>query len=204
MVENGGKRTESRPGSGENLRGRLARVLNPKRMRRCSAICLLYTSPDLTKLNLEDKEFILANGTAADAQKLWAVVQNQPTPVPGVVTDATATVLKISVTTLAAVKPKDYTVKLTTPAACGSAPPAPSELHVKEAEDYITANGVKADTDALDFLTESPAKFKKIEVEPAVVSIKVAVTQDAKDNKTPDFIVNLKEPVCLLYTSRCV
>ena len=156
---------------------------------------VLANTPDLTKLNLEDKEFILANGTAADAQKLWAVVQNQPTPVPGVVTDATATVLKISVTTLASVKPKDYVVKLTTPAACASAPPAPSELHVKEAEDYITANGVKADTDALDFLTESPARIKKVEVEPAVAVIKVAVTQDAKDNKTPDFIVNLKEPV---------
>ena len=47
---------------------------------------------------------------------------------------------------LASVKPKDYVVKLTTPAACASAPPAPSELHVKEAQDYITANGVKADT----------------------------------------------------------
>jgi hypothetical protein len=156
---------------------------------------VITSTPDLTKLNLEDKEFILANGTPEDAQKLWSVVKDQQTPVPGVVTDATATVLKISVTTLAAVKPKDYVVKLTTPAACGSAPPAPSELHVKEAQDYIVANGVKADTDALDFLTESPAKLKKIEVEPGVMSIKVAVTQDAKDNKTPDFIVNLKEPV---------
>ncbi len=156
---------------------------------------VLANTPDLTKLNLEDKEFILANGTPEDAQKLWSVVKDQQTPVPGVVTETTATVLKISVTTLAAVKPKDYVVKLTTPAACASAPPAPSELHVKEAQDYITANGVKADTDALDFLTESPAKIKKIEVEPGVMSIKVAVTQDAKDNKTPDFIVNLKEPV---------
>ena len=86
-------------------------------------------------------------------------------------------------------------VKLPTSVTCASAPPAPSELHVKEAQDYIVANGVKADVDALDFITESPAKIKKIEVEPGVMSIKVAVTQDAKDNKTPDFIVNLKEPV---------
>ena len=57
---------------------------------------VLATTPDLTKLNLEDKEFILANGTKDDAQKLWAVLQNQATPVPGVVSDASATVLKIS------------------------------------------------------------------------------------------------------------
>ena len=87
---------------------------------------VLATTPDLTKLNLEDKEFILANGNQADAQKLWAVLQNQATPVPGVVIDASATVLKISATTAASVKPKDFVVKLTTPAACGAVPPAPS------------------------------------------------------------------------------
>ena len=39
------------------------------------------------------------------------------------------------------------------------------------------------------------AKIKKLEVAPAVGTIKVAVTQDAKDNKAPDFIVNMKEPL---------
>ena len=157
---------------------------------------VLADTPDLTKLNLEDKEFILANGNPADAQKLWAVLQNQATPVPGVVIETTATVLKISATTAASVKPKEYVVKLTTPAACSAVPAAPSELKIKDAQDYITANGVKADADALgDVLTDSPAKIKKLTVEPAVASIKVAVTQDAKDNKAPDFIVNLKEPV---------
>jgi hypothetical protein len=157
---------------------------------------VLATTPDLTKLNLEDKEFILANGTPADAQKLWGILQNQATPVPGVVIDATATVLKVSATMAASPKPKEFVVKLTTPAACGSVPPAPSELKIKDAQDYITANGDKANTDALgDVLTDSPAHIRKLEVEPAVASIKVAVTQDAKDNKTADFIVNLKEPV---------
>jgi tetratricopeptide (TPR) repeat protein len=157
---------------------------------------VLASTPDLTKLNLEDKEFILANGNPADAQKLWAVLQNQPTPVPGVVIDASATVLKIAATVGAVVKPRDYVVKLTTPAACGAVPPAPSELKVKDAQAYILANGLKADTDALgDVLTGDPAHIKKLSVEPAVAAIKVAVTQDSKDNKTPDFVVNLKEPV---------
>jgi len=46
------------------------------------------------KLNLEDKEFILANGVKEDSDKLWALLKDQPTPVPGVVIEATASVLR--------------------------------------------------------------------------------------------------------------
>ncbi len=61
-------------------------------------------------------------------------------------------------------------------------------------QDYITANGDKTDVAALgDVMTD--AKLHKLEVEPAIGTIKVAVTQDAKDNKSADFIVNMKEPV---------
>jgi hypothetical protein len=157
---------------------------------------VLATTPDLTKLNLEDKEFILANGTKDDAQKLWSVLQNQATPVPGIVIDDPATVLKITATTTREVKPKEFVVKLTNPVACSAVPPVPSELKIKEAQDYITANGVKADTDQLgDILTSEPSRIRKLLIEPAVAAINVAVTQDAKDNKKADFIVNLKEPV---------
>jgi tetratricopeptide (TPR) repeat protein len=154
---------------------------------------VLASTPDLTKLNLEDKEFILANGNKDDAQKLWAVLQNQATPVPGIVIDDPASVLKITATATAAAKPKDYVVKLTTPGACGTVPPPPA-TGVKAIQDYITANGDKADVAALgDVMTET--RLHKLEVEPAVGTIKVAVTQDAKDNKAADFIVNMKEPV---------
>jgi tetratricopeptide (TPR) repeat protein len=153
-----------------------------------------YTSGDPKLLSLEDKEYILANGSDDDANGLWALLKGQQTPVPGVVITAQATVLKVTVTTTAAAKPKDYVVKLTTPADCDKVPEAPSELRVKEAQEYILNNGVKADTDSIEALTESPAKIRKIEVAPAVVAIDVAVTQDAKDNKTADFIVNMKEP----------
>jgi hypothetical protein len=85
-------------------------------------------------------------------------------------------------------------VKLTTPADCDKVPAPPEDLHVKEAQAYILANGVKADTDAMaDDLTES-AHIRKIAIEPAVTTINVAVTQDAKDNKVADFTVNMKEP----------
>ncbi|HTW79359.1 MAG TPA: hypothetical protein VME23_07455 [Terracidiphilus sp.] len=153
-----------------------------------------YTSGDPKLLSLEDKEYILANGVDADANGLWALLKGQQTPVPGVVITAQATVLKVTVTTTASAKPKDYVVKLTTPADCDKVPEAPSELKVKEAQEYILANGVKADTDAIDALTESPAHIHKLEVVPAVAAINVAVTQDAKDNKTADFIVDMKDP----------
>ena len=154
-----------------------------------------FTSGDPTKLNLEDKEFILANGAKPDADGLWALLKGQQTPVPGIVISDPATELKVAVTTPASVKPKEFDVKLTNPVACSAVPPPPSELRVKEAQDYILANGVKADTDAMgDVLTETPAHIHKIVIEPSITAVNVAVTQDAKDGHKADFTVNLKEP----------
>ncbi len=155
-----------------------------------------YTTGDPKALNLEDKEFILSNGSKEDADGLWALLKGQQTPVPGVVISDPASVLKVSVTTAAAVKPKDFIVKLNTPGPCSSIPPAPTELKIKDAQAYILANGVKADTDAMgDVLTDPPAKIRKMVVEPAVATFNVAVTQDAKDANAADFTVNMKEPV---------
>jgi hypothetical protein len=125
---------------------------------------------------------------------LWAQLKGKATPVPGNVIADPATALKIVVTATATAKPKEYEVKLSNPVACNAVPPAPSELKVKEAQAYILANGIKADTDAMgDVLTESAARIHKLEVAPAVTAINVAVTQDAKDNHIADFTVNLKE-----------
>jgi hypothetical protein len=71
---------------------------------------------DPMKLNLEDKEFILANGTKDDSDKLWALLKDQPTPVPGIVIEATASVLKMAVTQDAKdSKVADFIVNLTKP-----------------------------------------------------------------------------------------
>jgi hypothetical protein len=87
-------------------------------------------------------------------------------------------------------------VKLSTPGACSAVPPPPAELKIKDAQAYILANGVKADTDAMgDVLTDPPAKVRKIVIEPAVPTFNVAVTQDAKDANAADFTVNMKEPL---------
>ena len=116
-----------------------------------------YTSGDPKALSLEDKEYILANGSDADATGLWALLKGQPTPVPGIVISDPANALKISVTTTASVKPKDFVVKLTNPVACSAVPAPPSELKIADAQAYILANGVKADTDAMgDALTDTP------------------------------------------------
>jgi hypothetical protein len=148
---------------------------------------------DPAKLNLEDKEYILANGTKEDTDKLWAVIKGQVTPVPGVVVDDPASVLKVSVTTAASVKPKEYVVKLNTPSACSAVPPAPTSSTAAAASTYLQANGASADVSAIADLD----KAHKVTIEPAVAAINVAVTEDAKDAKPPvaDFVVNLKEPV---------
>ena len=78
---------------------------------------LLASTPDLNTLALADKETVLAVGSKDDADRLWALLKDKETQVPGTVISADAN------------------------------------------------------------------------------TIKVAVTQDAKDSKTPDFIVNLKKPL---------
>lgn len=70
---------------------------------------------ELKKLNLEDKEFILANGSQPSRDKLWAVMKDQATPVPGIVVSDPASVLKVTATMVTSAKPKEFMVKLTTP-----------------------------------------------------------------------------------------
>jgi hypothetical protein len=73
-------------------------------------------TPDLTKLNLEDTEFILANGAKDDVDKLWLVLKDRATPVPGVVMEASASVIKLAVTQDAKdAKVADFTVNMKAP-----------------------------------------------------------------------------------------
>ena len=150
------------------------------------------TGGDPKSLNLEDKEFILANGTKDDAQQLWTLLQGQQSPVPGIVMSAPASVLKVSIAgATPAAKAKEYVVKLTNPVACDAVPPPPAAATGATAVTYLQANGVAADVSAIEDLE----KARKVTIEPAVTAISVAVTQDAKDTKTADFTVNLKEPL---------
>ena len=53
------------------------------------------SSGDPRNLNLEDKEYVLANGVDADSSSLWDLLKGQQTPVPGNVISDPATVLPI-------------------------------------------------------------------------------------------------------------
>lgn len=104
---------------------------------------------------------------------------------------APVTGLKVGVTE--AGKTTDYLVALKAPTDCASIPGA--EAEVKDKSDYILANGVADDTAKITAIAPDATRHPtKIMVEGTISQVKVAVTQDAKDAKTPDFLVNLKEP----------
>jgi hypothetical protein len=77
---------------------------------------ILVNTPDLKTLALADKELVLAFGSKEDADKLWALMKDQATPVPGVVIEATASVIKLAVTADAKeAKVPDFIVNLKSP-----------------------------------------------------------------------------------------
>ncbi|HEV2326813.1 MAG TPA: hypothetical protein VGS10_22940 [Terracidiphilus sp.] len=153
---------------------------------------VLASTPDLTKLNLEDKEYILANGSPAAQQKLWSVLQNQVTPVPGVVTGVTSTGLTVHIEVGPHVA-HDFTVALKNPMAAKDIRAVPSD--VQAAKQFIDQNGVPDDVAKVDHeFTLAGSRIRSVQLEPNASVIEMAVTQDAKQNNTPDFIVNLKKP----------
>jgi hypothetical protein len=58
----------------------------------------IVETPKLAGMNLGDAEFVLANGAKEDTDKLWAALKDQITPVPGIVIEASASVIKVAVT----------------------------------------------------------------------------------------------------------
>ena len=79
---------------------------------------VVASTPDLSTLALQDKEYILANASPANAEKLWAILKDQTTQVPGTVLAVSddGSQLKIAVTDDAkADKKPDFTVNLKKP-----------------------------------------------------------------------------------------
>lgn len=71
---------------------------------------------DLSKMALSDIETILAVGSKEDADKAWAVLKDKVTPVPGIVVESTASVVKVAVTKDAQdAKTADFIVNMKTP-----------------------------------------------------------------------------------------
>jgi hypothetical protein len=77
---------------------------------------LIAQTPDLNTLALDDKETILALGEQSDADKLWAVLKDKNTGVPGVVIAITNNQVKLAVSQDArASKVADFIVNLKKP-----------------------------------------------------------------------------------------
>jgi tetratricopeptide (TPR) repeat protein len=97
---------------------------------------MLAGQADLSTLALEDKETILAVGSKDDADKLWAVMKDQQTPVPGIVIEASTTVIKIAVTADAKqAKIADFIVNLKTPLADKDVPAVGFEYKIPSAKE---------------------------------------------------------------------
>ena len=89
---------------------------------------------DLKKLALEDKEFILANGSKDCTDKLWGLMKDQATPVPGIVIEATDSTIKMAVTQDAKDnKTADFIVNLAKPLDAKAVPTAGFEFKLQPA-----------------------------------------------------------------------
>lgn len=76
----------------------------------------VVNTPDLKTLALTDKEFILANGSPDDAQKVWAVLDGVTAEVPGVVISATPDSVQLAVSDDAKQSQKaDFTINMKKP-----------------------------------------------------------------------------------------
>jgi hypothetical protein len=90
---------------------------------------ILANTPDLNTLALADKELVLAFGEKTDADTLWALMKGKPTPVPGTVIEATASVIKVAVTDDAKQsKTADFVVNMKTPLADKDIPAVGSDF----------------------------------------------------------------------------
>jgi hypothetical protein len=90
---------------------------------------ILVNTADLTTLALADKELVLTYGAKEDADKLWALMKDKDTPVPGLVIEATASVIKVAVTEDAKqTKTADFIVNLKAPLEDKAIPAVGSEF----------------------------------------------------------------------------
>jgi hypothetical protein len=84
---------------------------------------------DLASQALSDKEYALANASKENAEKVWAVMKDQTSEVPGTVIAATASQIQVAVTDDAkADKKADFTVNMKTPLADKDVPAVGTDI----------------------------------------------------------------------------
>jgi hypothetical protein len=105
---------------------------------------VVASTPDLSTLALADKEYILANASKENADKVWETVKDKVSEIPGTVIAATASQLQIAVTDDAkADKKADFTVNMKEP--------------LKDAAIPAVGTDVKGLIGTFDSYTQSPA-----------------------------------------------
>lgn len=151
----------------------------------------LLQTTDPKTLALADKETVLAMGAKPDADAMWAVLQGQQTQVPGTVLEANATSAKITVTVVGHPRPEEFASEpLKSPTTCSA---LPQGEEADAGKDFIN-NSVTPDDKLSALMEKEGSHIRRVSIVGLVPTVKVAVTQDAKAVKVPDFIVNLKDP----------
>ena len=140
---------------------------------------VVASTPDLSTLALADKEYILANASPANAEKLWALVKDKLSEVPGTVIAATATQIQVAVTDDAkADKKADFTVNLKTPLADKDIPAVGSDTTVDTKTETKTLIGT------YDSYTQTPPQIILRDGEIHVEKKKVPVRKPSAAHKT--------------------
>lgn len=103
---------------------------------------------DLSTLALGDKEYILANASKENAEKLWALLKDKTTEVPGTVIAATTAQIQVAVTDDAKTDKKaDFTVNMKEPLKDADVPAVGSEIKnlIAVFDSYTQATPAPAD-----------------------------------------------------------
>jgi hypothetical protein len=104
---------------------------------------VIATTPDLSTLAISDKEFILQNGKAEDAAKVWDTIKGKSVQIPdAVVIESSPTVLKVAVSDDAVQsKTADFTFNMAAPDDTKKTP-AQAAAAKKLADDIAAATAV--------------------------------------------------------------
>src|ERR1019366_9086379 len=138
---------------------------------------LVKSTPDLNTLALADKETVLAVGTKETADKMWAVLKDKPTPVPGTVIEASTSVIKVAVTQDAKdAKTADFIVNMKAPLTEKEVPAVGSELKL------MKEGGPELDG-TYDTYTQVPGTATA--AQSAQIVLKEGVLQAEKKKATP-------------------
>jgi hypothetical protein len=104
----------------------------------------VVSTPDLATLAIDDKEFIIQNGSPEDAGKVWDTIKGKSVQIPGaLVIESTPTVLKVAVSADAVQsKTADFTFNIKADDDTAKKTPAAVAAAKKKADDIAAATAV--------------------------------------------------------------